>query len=81
MGHSKYVGFRWVQLEFQISCQKCRSKNLNLNCIYRIFYKNAKKEAPNYPRISISHNLNPFPGKKIHCRYIELRLIKGTQLI
>jgi hypothetical protein len=27
-------------------CQDNRSKNPNLNCIYRIFYKNAKKTNP-----------------------------------
>ena len=28
---------------FQITCQEQRSKHFNLNSIYRIFYKNAKK--------------------------------------
>jgi len=30
----------------QITCQKFRFKNLNLNCIYRIFYKIAKRQIP-----------------------------------
>ena len=28
-----------------ITCQKHRSKNFNLNSIYRIFYKNAKRKS------------------------------------
>jgi hypothetical protein len=52
-----------------ISCQKCKSKNLNLKFIYRIFYKNAKKVKPKN-EIHLSdirkHNLTVFSkGKDI----------------
>jgi len=31
---------------FKIPCQKCRFNQFHLKCIYRIFYKNAKKAKP-----------------------------------
>jgi len=49
-----------------ITCQNHWSKHLNFNDIYRVSYKIAKKAGPNDPRISISHTLNPFIGRKIH---------------
>ena len=71
----KLITKKWMfpsEIKPVLSCHEHRSKHLHQKFIYRIFYKNAKKAAPNDPRISISHNLNPFPGKKIHSRYLKM---------
>jgi hypothetical protein len=50
-----------------VTCQKHRSKHLDLNCIYRIFYKIAKKAEPKN-EICLSdirkHNLTVFSQAK-----------------
>ncbi|PQP33085.1 hypothetical protein C6A36_01085, partial [Desulfobacteraceae bacterium SEEP-SAG10] len=48
---------------FRTSCQKHRSKHLDLNCIYRIFYKIAKKSAKRRTDFDIT-NPEPIYRKK-----------------
>jgi len=73
MGHPKYVGFRWVQLECQISCHEVKSIKTDR---YQTQTLNIKPRL-NQLRVTVSKILE----KRIRL-YVQVnQLIKVNQLI
>ena len=54
-----------MSFKLVVACQKHRSKHLNLNCIYRIFYKIAKKSAKRTTDFDITNSERIYRKKDI----------------